>query len=927
MLRIVQIQSPSQLTQLFSGFDPQAQTWVVSDLRTKLELQKVLIERQGYFLESAVMRASDLWKMLLKRRAPGLRLVSSDFARSLLRSFIDKNADAFGINSTSEKSLFNYMTQLAPLCLASDADEQISKWFQDNPVISARWQTWYLIARTALRWMIDEKKVMIANWIPSYLQELDGLETVWQQSIVVDLGAEMSKLEAELFRRLSRHRDITVIEPSPSWKSHFDYLLEPYEYLRQQTREVSQAEVADSTVTGVVLQRSDAKTEVLRLSGMLAEVKTACAKVRSWLESGIPANEIAIISPDIEDYWPVLSSFLEQEGIQSHKDQTVRLQSLPSLHQWIATLRAQTLRIRSSDLETSYYGMPDGQGLRYEEFKALFKAIYGAEDLARDEKIHRLYFSSRKAEDILDRDLFLAEALKAWRHRESQTDLLITVLRELFQNAAAKIELTYQEWLAYLENILANKEVRVSPGADLGIVVASLMSAPVNGIPYKIFLGLSDESLKNRQRSHILGTDLNRLALDLGFYLEHPDHSSKEFQLQWLAQSSYQHHVYSFGLADFSGSLLSPSNFWMGLSPSEELSEPGQTRWDSLQGTTDEVILSLRERGPEEQERLLNRLLLDRGMLPLPAVNLESTPNLSASQLERYLQCPFIFASQKVFRLQDHPEIDLDEDPRRKGTFAHALFETLTYPTFRRELNDDDLGDILEQLRLGQKVQLADPRLWASMKKRYHQLARRFLNFETQWREEFPQTETVGAEKSFEFYFDSQTGAIQREPQDGWLKFTGKIDRVDRLKSHQSSAPAQYVVIDYKSSHGGYKNHSAWFENQELQLLFYMWALEKEVLSEMHGEVVGAFYYSFKDFNREKGFQIEAQAGPLFRPAGRKGMKATVDDKQELFARFEALLSEVVLKIKSGEIAPRPFDVKTCRTCGWSQLCRAPHLN
>jgi ATP-dependent helicase/nuclease subunit B len=121
MLKIVQIQSPSQIEELFGSFDPQKQSWVVSDLRTKLEMQKVLIDRQGFFLESAVLRASDLWKLLLKRLAPEIRIVSKDFAKSLLRSFITENSETFGINATSEKSLFNYMTQLAPLALASDS--------------------------------------------------------------------------------------------------------------------------------------------------------------------------------------------------------------------------------------------------------------------------------------------------------------------------------------------------------------------------------------------------------------------------------------------------------------------------------------------------------------------------------------------------------------------------------------------------------------------------------------------------------------------------------------------------------------------------------------------------------------------------------------------------------------------------------------
>ncbi|RYZ62564.1 MAG: PD-(D/E)XK nuclease family protein, partial [Proteobacteria bacterium] len=289
---------------------------------------------------------------------------------------------------------------------------------------------------------------------------------------------------------------------------------------------------------------------------------------------------------------------------------------------------------------------------------------------------------------------------------------------------------------------------------------------------------------------------------------------------------------------------------------------------------------------------------------------------------ERYLKCPFIFTAQKIFKLQDHPGIDLDEDPRRKGTFAHALFETLTMPTFRGDVSDIEINELLEQLRVRERTQLADPRLWASMKRRYFKLARRFLNFEKGWRTEFPKTITIAAEKSFEFHFDPTNGAIHREPQEGTIKFSGRVDRIDQYEGQQF-----YVVIDYKSSVADYKSHGAWFENVELQLLFYMWALEKEMLSEISGEVMGAFYYSFKDFNRSKGLLIEEYAGPMFASAGRKGSKATTEQKGELLAQFEKLLSEVIAKIQAGEIAPRPYKVTMCANCEWNVLCRAPHLN
>ena len=916
MLKILQIQTPSQTEELFKAFNPQKQSWIVSDLRTKIEMQKVLIERQGFFLESSVLRASDLWKLLLKRLSPEIRIVSKDFAKSLVRHFIAENAESFGINSTSEKSLFNYMTQLAPLALTNDSDEKLSGWFEKNPEISLRWQSWYLIARTALRWLINEKKIIIADWIPAYLQEIDGLESAWSQEMVVDLASEISTVEAEVFQRLSHQRSVTVIEPNPPWAAEFNYLLKPYEYLRAQSKLIEIVEFPAGTT------KEKPSTEVLRLSGMLAEVKYACSQVRSWLDAGILPSCITIIAPDIEAYWPVLSAYLEQEGIPVQKDQAVKLQSLPSLHQWVASLRSQTSNLNAADLEVSYFGSAQTRDIRYEEFTALFKAIYGQEDLARNKKIHELYTSSLSLEKNLDRDAFLAHALKAWARKEQQTELLVQVLREVFQNASARIELPYKEWLSYLENILATKEVRVIAGSNEGIMATPLMSAQSYQMTHKIFIGLSEESLKDRQRSHILGSDLNRLSLDLGFYLEHPDHSNKEFQIRWLCEGVGSKSIFSFGLADFNGSLLSPSNIWMSLHAPENITVPTATRWDHLQLLTEQEMLKLRERSDAEAADMQNRIEMDAGKRPLPEVHLTQVPSLSASQIERYLKCPFIFAAQKIFKLQDHPGLDLDEDPRRKGTFAHALFESLTMPKFQGEISDDELNTLLEDLRARERMQLADSRLWASMKRRYFKLGRRFLNFESEWRKQFPNTVTIAAEKAFEFHFHPQSGAIHKEAQDGTIKFSGKIDRIDRYHGQQ-----YFVVVDYKSSVADYKNHGSWFENVELQLLFYMWALEREMLSEISGEVMGAFYYSFKDFNRNKGLLIEEYAGPMFSSAGRRGSKATTEEKSELLAQFEKTLTEVIAKIQKGEIAPNPYKVSMCANCEWNVLCRAPHLN
>src|SRR5207253_3031441 len=100
-------------------------------------------------------------------------------------------------------------------------------------------------------------------------------------------------------------------EPRPLWHNEFKYLLQPYEYLRPQAAQVL-------LITTPVL--AVAATETLRLSGMLAEVKSTCSQIRAWLEAKVPPSQIAVIAPDIEMYWPVLSAYLEQEGIPFQKD-------------------------------------------------------------------------------------------------------------------------------------------------------------------------------------------------------------------------------------------------------------------------------------------------------------------------------------------------------------------------------------------------------------------------------------------------------------------------------------------------------------------------------------------------------------------------------------------------------------------------------
>ena len=909
MLQIVPIENRSQINELFTKYNPREQSWLVSDLRTKFELQQKILARDGQYVDESVLRASDLWKLLLKRLEPRLRLVSDPFARSILRTILDENAEALGVNSSAEDTVFSYIDQMAAVIFHPDGTQKLNEWFGEHPEAKNRWGDWYLRARFCAIQLLEKYNIITSDWITSYLQSFNELERVWDIPLIVDLSGEISRVEAEILRTLSRSIDVIVLEPTPIWREEFRYLLKPYEDLRAQSSSIMKLQPA----APIVKQK-----EILRFSGMLAEIKNSVGQVRKWLDSGIPADNIAVIAPDIEQYWPVLQAFLKEEGIPVQKDITHKVQSLPSVTRWLATLRAKSGRLSSSDLEISFFEKHESQALRYEDFKALFKSLYVNEDLARNELIHKIYFEQIDLTGPVVRDEFVGKALSFWS--SSDTEVVQIVLRELLQNATANTKLIWKEWLSYLESIVAAKEYTLEKGEASGVLVTKLMSAYSEKARHRIFVGLTDESLRSRNKTQLSGTDYFDLAKDIGFYLDNPDQSDLAFELKLLAEADSVHDIYCFGGTDLSGTLCSPATFWMSLNEGhahETLTVPLETRWDEIQYSREGAKRNWVDGRAAEIE---HKIQLDLGKADLPLVELKKLPNISASAIETYLECPFVFAAQRYFKLKDIPEVDLDVDHRTRGQLAHALFEKLTQEPMRFDWKVTELEEILDTVRKDKSMLFADERLWLPLRKKHVQLAQRFLDFEKTWRQEYNRTKTLAREKRFEFYLDPKSETLSKEASDGAFRISGSIDRVD------TDQDGHLVLLDYKSSAGGISAHGSWLKNSELQLLFYMWVIEKSLMEDMKGEVIGLFYYIFRTFDR-KGFRINDKAGRLYPATRTKDKNATLEAKELYLTEFSKILMATLERIRLGEIRPVPVDTQICTSCEWRRQCRAPHLN
>lgn len=891
MLKIVQIENRIELEKCFDQFDALKDVWMVSDLRSKFSLQKKLLTKRGFFLDSSVLRASDFWKLLVKRNFPQLKVISSYFAKTLVKRKLDIHGAEWGIRKDSLETVMKYMNLLAPILLHSEGPQKMAEWFSQHPESAARWKQWYLISRLLMVEFVENKKIITNAWLSSYLQNNDHFEKCWNQNMIVDLGGQFSLVESELIQKISRIVDVTIVENVLSDNSKYSYLLKPYDYLKSYADEIASATSA-STIN---------KMQVYRFSSPLAEIKHAVFQIRKWIDMGALPSKIAVIAPQAENYWPILHSYLKEEGVGANKDVTVKIQSMPVISRWISHLRILSGKLSTGDLEVSLYShAEESQKIRYEEFKSLFQNIYDVSDFGRHGTVRQLYEKQINHKEEMNRDEFIAKIMSHWF---SETpELLIVIVREIIENANNDTQLYFDDWLNYVEMIIATKECVIEKGDINGIQILKIESAISSDAAYRIFLGLSEESMKEKNKLQLLSEDYHSLSQDLGFFLSSPDKNDLEYELNLLKQTKATEDQYLFSATDFSGAVQTPSGFWLklknNLGKDDSIDIPELTRWDERQ-------ISDNFRKITDVEK---RIHIDSGVELLEPMEWKNLPSLSATSLEKFLACPFKLASEKYFKLKDLPIIDLDVDAATRGSLAHALFEKIVADPIHQFLSEDQIGQILEEIKIEKKLQLADARLWPSLKSRYILIAQKFINFEAQWKAEFLKTKTIAKEKKFEFYFTS----LGKE-----IKISGQIDRID-------TDGEVFVVIDYKSSSYNTHTYKSWINNHELQMLLYIWVIENAIIPNASGKVVGAFYYYFKTMKRTTGMRVKEYDGRLFGSNGGSG--ASEVEKGQLLKDFFDLLNNTVERIIQGQMAPHPEDKKICKKCEWSDLCRAPHL-
>lgn len=928
MLKIFRCAEPASLIDLANKVDFKNQTLILSNLRSKKEIQNFLLEKEGFVLDESLLRASDFWRLLLRRFHPHKRLVSADYTRLFISSWLRQEQEKLqsefpGVSENSAGTLFQMLLQLAPLFLREENEIPLEEWFQENPEVQKRLGSWFFLAQELIH-DFKEKNLILREMIPSLLLNDIELEKKWQRPLWIDLGSELSLAEAEVFQALSRRIDVHILAPAPDWKGKYEYLLSPYQYLQNQS--------AETIVLEINKNKFNNKITTCKLSGRLAEVKNSTGLIRSWLNAGVKPQNIAVIASQIETYWPSLQSYFEVEGIPCQKNVVVKLISLPSVLQWISTLKSKAWGLSNADLEMALFSLQEDGPFGFEKFRSVFKNIYSEQDLLRTDDLQYWFLENFDARQPLLRDRFVLLALQFWKEDYGKDELEV-LLRELVLNTQASDSFLFSDWISFIQKIASQKEKVLHEGDPDGVEVSQLMSGHSSSVTHRLFLGVVEEDFSSAHHHFFNLQDRLQLSRDLGFQIEHPEQNFRSFQLDWLLSLPAQETLLSVGLTHFDGQLLNPLSRWVTERERDrvdiplEVETPLSNRWDSLQKLSTRDVLESERRWESVQVNALEKRLRQDLGLQMDEQIKDARFRISPSTLMSYLKCPFIFKSERIYKLLSLPEADLDVDPRPQGSLTHRLFEKILSEGDLESWTQERLESLLEQIRKEQGQYYFEKDFWSMQRKKYLNLALRFIAFEKQWQKDHPTSRAVGFEIPWSFYFDPDEKKFLQEKQGDvaatsrrYVELSGKIDRIDHIDGQG------YVVLDYKSSAYQISHFMDWIEKQQLQMVFYMWVLEKGFIENIQGQAVGSFYYVLKNFKRDTGFRLDSLTNEMVGETKKKSF-ASVAQKDQLFEEFESLLRACLEDMLKGNFNPQPKKLLDCDDCRWSLLCRVPHLN
>ncbi len=902
---------PDDVVDQLKNFNPQKETWIVSDLKSKQEIQKIAIHQQNYYSDESVLRISDFWKMWIRRFCPHLQIVSSEFIKELVKNYIEIYGEQLALEKQEASTLYKYMTDLAPLILHEQSHQTLKDWMQSKKP-EPQWMNWEIIAQSCIQYIIKTHHCLESSWISAYLQSQPIEKIIWPNKIIFDLGSKMTSLEMGLIQILARRNDIEVIVPqipqNKSWNNKFNYLLKTY---------MSYSGFGKSAATNS--QTKEHKTanikaeNFFRFSTEISEVKFITHQVRQWIESGIKPDAIVILSPRIEDYWPMIKFHFDEEGIPLQKDLVSSAMSLGLVQKWLSAVQVKTQKTSWEDLELTYSQTPQAEK-NFEQFKALFQEMFDAEDLKRSHDIQKTYYSQIDIYKKIGRDQFVIQLLKNWitiDFEKTGENIILQLVKD-FISQTIETELYFNQWFDLLQTRLAKKEIKVENSKQNGVHVLPVNSAQIFNVTHRLWIGLDDSGFKSQHQTLLPVSDIEELKSTFDLSLEYPEESHSDFNLRWYSMSDCKEQVFTSAHISNLGEPLNASLFFLENCKQTQLYFDYNTVVDSIQrdfnpaalNSAESVLIDKFQIEKDNQHHVISHFNYD---------------SLSPSDIENYANCGFKLLAQKGFKLRQYQITGVDIDARQKGTVLHDLFKYIITDKNYLNVSKNDIDAYLEEQRIQKKLFPLMDLFWQTQKNKLIEIGFKFSQVEKQ-RLALVQDIQHRLEETIEIYFNPETIQFEKQALSAEsIKIKGRFDRFDLMSDDNS-----FVLFDYKSAQNtGTHMAKSWLKYNEYQLLLYSLCIEKA----FGYKSLGALYYFYKNYEHHMGYVLEQDFNYKKSLRLKKNSVMSQDEFSNIKTDFLNQLKVIFDRLEANNFRAMPIDEKECQTCDWRKLCRAPHLN
>ena len=971
MLTVVEILKRSDKEKILNHFDSKKELWLASDIKSQLFILKKIKENKKAYEENNVLRAEDFWTLLLQKTEPDLHIVNRTALSLIYTQWAKRENSTWHTAPETGWILCEFISLISHVLHHPDKNSLMTEWIKKAGIPLEHWKKWYEPSSAFYDYLL-KNNIIESSWAPARLLDKNIQITKWS-SMIFDLGFDINPVETALVQQLALKNNVKVLAPlrwkNQAWQCGADH---PY-----------QALLKPQTIRNDKAPEKKFKISVKKFSTQLAEVKDITAQVKQALKTLKP-SQISVLAPNIEDYWPCLKSHFSIEGIPVNKNETSSLISFPDTQLLLAEMHSHLSIIEYENLETTAY-MRKQNPFPFQPLNQFKARHINAESIANlpPQLLKKEWIRNKNKTvevktfidwtiKILKSQQTRSEQTRSEQTRSEQTQAELTQSEQtrseqttaqqkikqclLSLKHLKQIHLPFSSWLALFTSYLRDIEIPLTEEKEEGVHLLSCNALSWAGGDFIYLAGLNSESLKTDKHHFISSMEAELIHTDLGFIVKTVSTDKTEQSLLQFIQQEHKNMRLSFSAFDFQGRPLTPSALWLEYARQHKteissFDQPEFASWDKQQRNTN--IINILKRNIEHLKYIEPALKEDKGLKPLepffsshnkkPSV----IQKLSPSSLKTYADCPFIFACEKMFKLPDEHEKDVDIHYMIIGRLVHKLFEKLNSLSVNTEnISEQDILEIINQLvhsEFKKDFKNTHPLIIKKEQKYLLEKTRLFLKNEKKLKNIFKNLKTIGCEVQYDLRWNFKTAGLNTE---GDIEITGIIDRVELDESNNT-----YFIIDYKSKFPSGKAAPNWKQQNNFQMGMYMLALEKgftahpahparaaEQASDLIKKnkinlvlparsVAQALYLNYKDFSWA-GFALKTDnRSEQLLNSSRSRSLTSQEKKSSILEAINQRINELITQIQSGCFPAKPFKESLCSTCRWRSVCRAAHLN